>query len=358
MIRIERNSNLELLRIVSVVLIIAYHYGVHGIYKFDDLSTNINKYFITFLDIGGRYGVGIFVMITGYFMWNKIFKSIRVLKVYTETYYYSVLGFIFFSFIATNEQLVSEMRKTFMPYTQERYWYVTSFITLLLLSPYINKLIQVLGKKEYQGLLAIMIFIWSILQTLITKHFLYSNIIGFVLLYLMGAYLAKYQDSFKKKQKVYLYYAVGSYLVLYLILIIFKLKSSTIPYFNIVYDYYIQQTSFLILFSSFNLMIWSVKRKQFNSNWINNIAGATFAMYLIHDNDMFRFTLWREYLQTPKYQDGWTMYVHLIVSILLIMSFSYVLNYISKKLLLNNIHRNLSKFCEKIDKKITNYIGK
>lgn len=64
----QRNSSFELLRIVSMILIIAHHYSVHGgwVYDYNILSTN--KLFIDLLSIGGKLGVNCFVVITGFFL--------------------------------------------------------------------------------------------------------------------------------------------------------------------------------------------------------------------------------------------------------------------------------------------------
>jgi|688.fasta_scaffold20147_5 peptidoglycan/LPS O-acetylase OafA/YrhL len=62
----KRNPSLELLRIVSMILIVAHHYVVHGgVYT----STNnlMNELIVQFLLYGGKLGVMIFIMITGYF---------------------------------------------------------------------------------------------------------------------------------------------------------------------------------------------------------------------------------------------------------------------------------------------------
>lgn len=68
-----RESNIELLRIVLMVLIIMHHFSVHGTFAFTPELT-FNKVFLQVFGLGGKAGVVAFVMITGYFMVSSSFK--------------------------------------------------------------------------------------------------------------------------------------------------------------------------------------------------------------------------------------------------------------------------------------------
>ena len=75
----QRQSNFELIRIVAMLMIVASHYVCHGIYKVS--STNaydvylhgdmINRVVSVIYSPGGKTGVALFFMISGYFLSNK-----------------------------------------------------------------------------------------------------------------------------------------------------------------------------------------------------------------------------------------------------------------------------------------------
>lgn len=67
-------SNFELLRIVSMVLIIAHRYTLHSGFSFDTASISLRR----FLSFGGKIGVNLFVLISGYFLLNSAFRSKRI----------------------------------------------------------------------------------------------------------------------------------------------------------------------------------------------------------------------------------------------------------------------------------------
>jgi len=76
---VKRDSNFELLRIVSMLFIIAHHLAHHGGYKFGQLF-NLDNFILTFFISGGKLGVSLFVMITGYYMIKA--KDIKISKLF------------------------------------------------------------------------------------------------------------------------------------------------------------------------------------------------------------------------------------------------------------------------------------
>ena len=75
----ERNSSFELLRIISMVLIVSFHYVYHA--GFDFLAPfSPRLYFIQCIDMGGNLGVNLFVLISGYFLCKSTFKWQKIIK--------------------------------------------------------------------------------------------------------------------------------------------------------------------------------------------------------------------------------------------------------------------------------------
>ena len=65
----KRRTNLELLRIVAMIMIVFHHLACHSSFLLDGLS--IGRLWINLISIGGKIGVSLFVLITGYFMIEK-----------------------------------------------------------------------------------------------------------------------------------------------------------------------------------------------------------------------------------------------------------------------------------------------
>ena len=95
----SRNSNIELLRIISIIMIVISHYCVHspvGI-EVSDLNIGITRFLLEFLTFG-NFGSILFVLISGYYLINsKGIKLQKLLKLVFQILFYSII--IYFSSI-------------------------------------------------------------------------------------------------------------------------------------------------------------------------------------------------------------------------------------------------------------------
>lgn len=93
----NRSSNFEFLRIFAMLMIVAAHYADHGIKHVlvPDLGSAwlsgslTNRVFTSFLIPGGKIGVGVFFVLTGYFMYAAQYKINRLAKLYLQVLFYS-----------------------------------------------------------------------------------------------------------------------------------------------------------------------------------------------------------------------------------------------------------------------------
>ena len=90
MFEMDRLSNFELLRVISMLGIVIFHMFYHGNYNVE--IDSINNAFIRYIQVLGEVGVNVFVLITGYFLssktksdlnYKKIFKFIFLLTFYS-----------------------------------------------------------------------------------------------------------------------------------------------------------------------------------------------------------------------------------------------------------------------------------
>ena len=86
----KRQLNFEFLRIISMILILLHHYAYHGgLVDIDQIGAN--KIVGLLINMGGKLGNIIFILISGYFMVDKEFKIKKLLKIIFETIFYSVV---------------------------------------------------------------------------------------------------------------------------------------------------------------------------------------------------------------------------------------------------------------------------
>lgn len=93
----ERNSNLELLRIIAMLLIVADHFVLIGLGV--DVPYSHNKYIASVLYSGGPFGDVIFFLISGYFMCTSKFTGRKLVRIWGQTFFYSITFFGIFFFL-------------------------------------------------------------------------------------------------------------------------------------------------------------------------------------------------------------------------------------------------------------------
>ena len=94
-----RTSNIELLRIISMLAIIAHHYVVNsGIQEYFTYGSfpDRNMLFLQLWGMWGKTAINVFVLISGYFMCTSNLTWKRFLKVYLEVKFYILLGYFVF----------------------------------------------------------------------------------------------------------------------------------------------------------------------------------------------------------------------------------------------------------------------
>ena len=193
----KRQSNLELLRIVSMILIVAHHYSVHGGFILPEM--NFNKAFIQVLSLGGKLGVDCFVLITGYFMIESKFRLEKLVKLWAQIWFYSILFMAIFYGFGITEFNFDTFIRNLMPITYSMYWFATTYLVLYILTLFLNPAVKAMSRKRYLALVATLGILWSVLPTVTNGDFGYSTLGLFILLYLVGGYFRLYPTHWTKQ---------------------------------------------------------------------------------------------------------------------------------------------------------------
>ena len=88
----QRNSNLELYRIIVMLLIVAHHYVVNSgmMEEMAKEPLSSNSIFFYIFGMWGKTGINCFVMITGYFMCKSQITIRKFLKLLFQIEFYNV----------------------------------------------------------------------------------------------------------------------------------------------------------------------------------------------------------------------------------------------------------------------------
>ena len=300
-------SNIELLRIFSMIIIIAHHSVVHGIFKYINFleyeNNNKNILIIKIFEHNGIMSNAIYFIICGYFHIKKY--KINLYSIIWKTCFYGILSGLIgkISIFFGIKDFDNKDEKVFINYlninptTSGIYWFVTIYIILIVFSIQLNKFLNKLNKLGYIIFLIFFYIIWYYIS------YYYDNIyfrIKFALFfYCIGGYLKIYPKENSILNIIFL-------LILGIIGFIFSMELKYIKKYENYYilNYFIYENKYIYLigipissygfFNFFNLInigYWKL---------INIFGKSCFGVYLIHDSHVLRVIIWNYIINIKK----------------------------------------------------------
>lgn len=328
----ERQSGIELLRIFAMLIIVFHHAFMYGVY---DRSNPAYHYIFDILQLGGKLGVNIFVIISAYFMVGKKFKLTRILTLWLTTLFYALIFFIINLFIG--DVTLTGVFKSFFPVFSDHYWFITTYVLLMFVSPALNIVIKTIPQKKFKiGLLVLVPML--ILYRLVARMFWLERdfpaltpFIWFIVLYFIAAYIKLYGIKIKKQ-----------ILLLALIIVtIFQIVFTKFDRVEIGYCWTIGNTLLAILY----FLIF--KDFNFRSKFVNTTASTMVGVYLIHGNFYAFRWCWRDFVGVFE---GFISNPVLAVSLCAICVF--IICILIDLVRVKTIHKLNIKLMQKIDKKL------
>ena len=366
-IKSKRNSTFELLRIISMILIIAFHAGR----AIDPAQLTIaNRIVFYSFSSWGILGVNLFVILSAWFLSNQKFRLTKLLslifEIFTYVFAFSIVSFCvtFYktgNFIGSLFSVFEYHAKSFLaPFWSHEYWFVTAYIFMLLLSPFINKLFGVLDKKSLKVLLIVLSFI-PIYATFEGSGVIKDTAV-FCYIYYVVSYLKKFGFCFTKKtQKLLPYLLIVSIITYRVLYSVYSDKISNLsnPLLN-------ESLSFLTIFLNktiFNygrhsismlaialMLFFSIKdAKPFHSKFINAVSACTLGVYLFHENTQFNLCDYAFQLgfDLNLLQNDFTFSIFYILIILGIFLSGTVVEFLRIQILQKPFNKLLNKKSEK-----------
>lgn len=158
--------------------------------------------------MGGKLGVNVFVLISGYYLIHndrKIFDISKTVKFVGQVWFYSV-AILIVSVICGLESMenigIRSCIETLFPITFSQWWFASAYFVLYLIHPFLNVLLRGMDKALYQKLILLLVVCWSIIPTFTTSYYQSNSFLWFVTLYVIAGYLRLYglNDRFTAKQ--------------------------------------------------------------------------------------------------------------------------------------------------------------
>lgn len=293
----ERDSNLELFRILTMLLIIAHHYVVNSdvgnyIFLYPD---SLRAKGLLLFGAWGKTGINCFLLITGYFMCRSSITMQKYAKLVLEVLFYKLVCYIAFSVSGYHSFRLKEFFLLLWPIDSVTDGFTSCYLVFFLLIPFLNILIASMDQRQHGCLVLLLLFVYTVLGTIRSIPVSMNYVSWFAVVYIVGAYLRYY--PVQKFENIALWGGLCLLCVLAsAVSILLGMDSGSI----IEAYYYVSDSNkpFAIATAVCAFLCFKNLRIQHN-RWINWMGASTFGVLQIHANsDVMRTWLWRDAVKT------------------------------------------------------------
>ena len=324
----KRQANFELLRIVAMFMIITLHYLVKGWvatpFPFAAKENPIGV-FAWLIEAFCIVAVNCYVLISGYFLVESVWKPGRVCSLLLQVLFYSLLipvCLLLAGVVSVGDLDIYNWICFVIPLGTEHYWFATAYLVMYLFGPFLSVGIKKMKKRNLQIFMALLLVFFSLEKTVLPVYLAtdrYGYDFGwFLCLFVVAGYIRLYGIPWLEKQS----HAVGAYVLSCLLIWLFALCSNTIGseietfvhYANMLYTYnhLLCLTGAVSLFYVFkNLRIGEGRF----AGAVRKLAPYTFGVYLLHEHILVR-NEWMKWLGVEDVAESLLFVPHMILCVL------------------------------------------
>ncbi len=305
-----RESGYELLRIISMIMIVAFH-----TFRYIDTSSFQPWQMLAYHSVRwyGLFGVNCFLIISAWFMIGKPIKTRKLFDLVIQTAFYCILLFLCHIIYAVAQGIFHpikdiwevELTALLSPFWSNRYWFITAYVFLYLMIPFLNRWILSLSKTNYRRwiwVISMFVFFYLTLPQTFSNTIVIGDFLWVCYVYLLTGYLKLHgEQSIIQRHAGKL--LLGTYIV-------FVLSKQLLSF--CIHNDYLEQIISHTTGNSMRYSFWMLllaielfylfQRIHFKSRLVNTIATCMFGVYLFHENKVFHICeLLAENLLEPFY---------------------------------------------------------
>lgn len=203
------------------------------------------------------------------------------------------------------------------------------FLLFYLCIPFLNILVHNMNKRQHQLLMALCLFIYTILGTTTKIHITMNYVTWFCILYFISSYIRIYGINYEDVKMKWGWLSIFSIVIsVSSVLVLSTIVNTPGREFIFVSD----SNHIMAVISSICLFMYFKDLQIKNSAFINKVASCMFGVLLIHANsDTMRRWLWCETLDNVGwFQTDYAVF-HALVSVTVIFIICVIIDIIRQK---------------------------
>lgn len=352
----RRDSNWELLRILSMLAIVAGHFV--GQTKALEYIQGIDLIFALIFGSASRIAVALFLFLGTWYMVDAKFSAKRILKLYGEYAFYSIS--ITLIMVIITDVPIKDIVNGLFPGIKGGLWFAHVYFYLLLIAPFLKKVLNI--DKNLLKLLLIVLFFaiflkWNLVKT--SQDNFVDAYIFFIYTFLIMGYYKKYLfNKININHWISLFIGIIIYIILVGILYFAILNDKDIIV-KIIRLYLGDYKTIPNLLISIPIFYFFQKLNIGKIKFINFISKSAFAVYLIHQVEAFYPYMWSNIFKCSIgiksdyfiiYMIGVVISIYVLASIIDYFRIKYIEPVYLNSKICKNIELNLNKIYSNIDK--------
>lgn len=200
----ERNYGIDLLRLILMYMVCVLHTLGHGGILGACVKETIPYKVFWLLEICSYCAVDGFALISGYMISNKPCKYEKIVEMWIQALFYSLVLTLLLKVIGVNfEWGRTDILKSVLLITYDRFWYFTAYFCSFFVAPFINQFVLEISEKKAKIYFIVFLSLFGIIGFIADTFKTEEGYSAFwlIILYYIGAF-AKQGKVFEKKENI------------------------------------------------------------------------------------------------------------------------------------------------------------
>lgn len=334
----SRDSNIELFRIIVMLLIVAHHYVVNSGLTAADGVLYSNPFaaksiFLLIFGMWGKTGINCFVLITGWFMCKSNITIRKFLKLLLQIYLYRIVIFLLFLFTGYEQLTIVSLAKVILPVTSVGSDFTSCYLLFFLTIPFLNILIKNMTEKQHLMLVSLCLLVYTVIGSIPKIYVSMNYVTWFIVIYFIASYLRLYPKSWSDSTKLWGWLTLSMIIVSIASVLVLNWVGYKIGRLGLQYYFVADSNKILAVFTSVTAFVFFKNLNVPQSRFVNTVAASTFGVLLIHANsDAMRQWLWVDTLKNVEAYSG-NIYLHAILSVVAVFTVCTLIDILRRKLI-------------------------
>lgn len=346
----RRLANMDLLRIVSMMLVVVLHFLWKGgcLSSLSQPDIPLYGYLAWGLEALAVVAVNIYMLLSGYFLIESRFRVKRLLTLLLQIWFYSIgIGIVaaVFGYMPEGGFDIYYLVQICLPVSTNHYWFITAYVFMYLFAPILSQGIKKLTKKQFQIVLFLMIFTFSVIKSVAPVRLATDmngyDCIWYLCIFMVAAYIRLYGfPIFKNAARSFIIYLMSTACIFgisFLLRLVYIKTGKLVKILDICYDY----NHILVLAASVALFYTFCHieiKNRILSRIICRIAPYTLGVYLWHEHIAIRYE-WTGWLYDiiGKPDSAASLIIDMLIAVAAVFVIGILLDML-RSLLFNKLH--------------------